>query len=81
MPGSEYGAKPTPFNVIAKFEISCLFLKEDQRHLLQIFKGRPETPTVLAVNNVVWYKSLWYASWDNCKADFKVGMCDGECWT
>ncbi len=35
--------------------------------------------TVLAVNNVVWYKSLCYVLWDNCTVQFKVRMCGGEC--
>ncbi len=35
--------------------------------------------TVLPVNNVAWYISRTYAYWDNCKVEFKVEMCDGEC--
>ncbi len=37
--------------------------------------------TVLAVNNVAWYISMSYAKGDHCKIEFKVGMCEGECYT
>ncbi len=37
--------------------------------------------TVLAVNNVAWYISMSYAKGDHCKIKFKVGMCEGECYT
>ncbi len=32
--------------------------------------------TVLAVNNVPWYKSFCHAWRDNCKVVFKVGICE-----